>query len=146
MPTYRVEVLARDGSTAKPLTIEAPDQDAAKAIASDRGWIVGKAESIMPEMSDRPTAGDRDQANSEDEEDERFDLLGLIPLFSMLVIIVGIVWILGAWQMRTTSGDTYNIGMIANREASLGVGRTVLTCGVIGFIGSEIIRAIRERS
>lgn len=143
MPTYRVEVLARDGSTAKPLTIEAANPDAARAIASDQGWIVGKAEPIMPEMPDRPTAGDGDQANT---EDERFDLLGLIPLFSVLVIIVGIIWLLGAWQMRTTSGDTYNIGMIANREASLGVGRTVLTCGVIGFIGSEIIRAIRERS
>ncbi len=141
MPTYRVEVLARDGSTVDPLIIEAPDAQAAKAIASDRGWIVGKAEPIMPEMVERPAA--TPVVDDNDEANERFGVMSMIPLFSAVVIIVGVIWVLASWQMSTTSGSTYNIGLIADREAALGIGRTILTCGVIGLIGSEIIRAIK---
>lgn len=52
MPTYEVQVLGRDGSEAEPQVIEARDADAARAIASERGWIVGGARECSPTASD----------------------------------------------------------------------------------------------
>lgn len=142
MPTYRVEVLARDGSTHNPITIEAANAEAAKAIASERGWIVGNAELIMPEMADRPSV----EPPEEDDktEAESIGIMGMVPLLAGLTVVIGGIWMAAAWDMDTTVGSSHNIGKIADREAAMGVGRTILTCGVIAFFGSKIVIAIRR--
>jgi len=52
MPTYEVQVLNRDGSEAQPQVIDARDADAAKGIASERGWIVGSVCECTPAGND----------------------------------------------------------------------------------------------
>lgn len=64
LPTYRVQVLARDGSTIDPLTIEATNPDAARAIASAKGCIVGKTKAIVESVASKSTT-----ANAGDEGD-----------------------------------------------------------------------------
>lgn len=52
MPTYEVQVLGKDGSDAPPQIIDAKDAEAAKAIAAERGWIVGGARECSPAAGD----------------------------------------------------------------------------------------------
>jgi hypothetical protein len=69
----------------------------------------------------------------------------VLPLPMAILAIVGVVWTLAAWQMDTSSGDYHNIGMIADREASLTVGTTILIVSVIALVGCEIVRALSAK-
>jgi len=155
MPTYRVEVLARDGSTAQPLTLEAPDPDAARAIASDQGWIVGKAEQIVPEMANRPAAPTTENKNDGIPYDDDAILPSASALFKGLsefavlygiIAIIGLVTTLIGLGMSTGSGSTHNIGMIHNRQVTILIGCTLFVCGLLGGVGCQISMAVRSLS
>ena len=137
MNEYKVQTIDRVTGAEDFVTVTAASERAAFDSVAEDGFIVGKIKYRGPHFAPKPVPPPKPS--------EPFDAMNMLSIPMAFFILVGIVWTIAAWQMPTTRGDTYNIGMIADREAAMGVGRTILTCGVIGLMGVEIIRSIRSK-
>jgi hypothetical protein len=150
MPTYRVEVLARDGSTADPLTIEAATPEAARALASGQGWIVGTAcECPPPIREDRSHAVRDSDAAFEQALKPTMEMVKGLSDFAVLygiIAIIGLITTLIGLVMSTASGSTHNLGMIHNRQVTILIGCTLFASGLLGGVGCQISAAVRSLS
>jgi hypothetical protein len=140
MKWYKVQLVERSTGISSETTISAENENHARMILSKEGYATGDVQCLGKVEQPKPKKPVHPKV-----ERKPFDVMTVLPLPMAILTIVGVVWTLAAWQMDTSSGDYHNIGMIADREASLTVGTTILIVSVIALVGCEIVRALRAK-